>query len=263
MSVEALTILLPMHNQAVALAGALPRWLEFAKTFDRPVEFIAILDGCSDDSVAILSEHPTIRVLTHANRQGIGAAIRTGLCAATTPLVAYVLMDYPYQPEDLALLVKRLDEACDVFGVMKKPDGASGIRTGLATPAVWSGIGRLYRGFCKVILGNPMPGPPSWLSWRDHSRAWLSWWVMGMPLTDPNCGLKAFRRDIFNRFPIQSDGDFVHAEIFCKLTFLGSLLAEDPLMPSDAPLPPFDWSDYKQVLRKPLFGAPVVAPQLT
>ena len=37
---------------------------------------------------------------------------------------------------------------------------------------------------------------------------------------------KIFRRSIFARIPIQSDGPFIHAEILAKANFLGCLMTE-------------------------------------
>ncbi|HMC88896.1 MAG TPA: hypothetical protein VKI17_05080, partial [Gemmataceae bacterium] len=45
-------------------------------------------------------------------------------------------------------------------------------------------------------------------------------------LKDADCAFKLFRRSIFARIPIQSDGAFVHAEILAKANFLGCMMAE-------------------------------------
>jgi hypothetical protein len=76
---------------------------------------------------------------------------------------------------------------------------------------------------------------------------------MGVPLTDIHSGFKLFRRSLFDRFPLQSDGDFAHAEIFAKLTFLTVLVAEESLTPKPDPVPPAEWSDFWKVLNDSQF----------
>jgi hypothetical protein len=40
---------------------------------------------------------------------------------------------------------------------------------------------------------------------------------------------KLFRKDALDRIPIQSDGDFVFAELLAKANFMGMLIAEVPI----------------------------------
>jgi hypothetical protein len=61
--------------------------------------------------------------------------------------------------------------------------------------------------------------------------------VYGVPLADVNSCFKLFRTDFLKRFPIQSDGDFVHTELVAKATFLTSIMDEVPLTPRPDPIP--------------------------
>ena len=72
---------------------------------------------------------------------------------------------------------------------------------------------------------------------------------MGVPLTDVNSAFKLIRRPLLDRFPLQSDGDFVHAEIFAKLTFLSCLVAEVPLSPKPDVISPSNWNEFAMVLK--------------
>jgi hypothetical protein len=74
---------------------------------------------------------------------------------------------------------------------------------------------------------------------------------------------KLFRTDFLRRFPIQSDGDFVHTELVAKATFLTSIMDEVPLTPQpDAVPPPADisWGELLRVFRDPQFTFPSDAP---
>lgn len=88
---------------------------------------------------------------------------------------------------------------------------------------------------------------------------WLARAVFGVRLRDPSCPFKLFRRSIFARIPIQSDGDFVHAEIIAKANFLGCLLLDVPITgPERIPAPAWRTvlSDAQRVFHRPDFGPP-------
>jgi hypothetical protein len=50
--------------------------------------------------------------------------------------------------------------------------------------------------------------------------------IFGLRVKGIDCAFNLFRRSVFDRLPIQSDGAFVHAEILAKANFLGCLMAE-------------------------------------
>src|SRR5207247_2116077 len=51
----------------------------------------------------------------------------------------------------------------------------------------------------------------------------------GVRIVDVGSEFKLFRRAVFTRIPLQSDGPFVHVEILAKANFLGRLMAEVPI----------------------------------
>src|SRR5206468_4432726 len=82
---------------------------------------------------------------------------------------------------------------------------------------------------------------------------------------DVNSAFKLWRTGFLRRFPIQSDGDFVHTELVAKATFLTSIMDEVPLTPRSEPLPALGpiHSDRRTVFRNPQFAhapAPTAPP---
>jgi hypothetical protein len=87
-------------------------------------------------------------------------------------------------------------------------------------------------------------------------------WVFGVPLADVNSAFKLYRTAFLKRIAIQSDGDFVHAELVAKATFLTSIMDELPLTPAAAaerPVPSV-WKEMWRVFNDPDFGAPPPIP---
>lgn len=215
-------------------------------------------EGLEVDSLQ--ERFPRLVVVPSPEDTGYGDALLQALPHCTQHLLAHVTADYPYSPGDLPKLLARLDQSCDVYGEEKFPDAAVGCRTGRATPGFWRAVGQGYRLFCRVALGASVDPIPGWLGWNHHWRSWVAWLTMGVPLSDPHCGLKVFRRALFDRFPIQSHGDFAHVEIFAKLTFLTCLVAEEPLSPSPAAIPRVRWSGFWHVFQHPVFHNPLSEP---
>jgi hypothetical protein len=139
----------------------------------------------------------------------------------------------------------------------------NGCRCGIPKPAFWNYTGRFVRGFFRYFLGNPLDPYPGWLGFRNHANAWFAWAVFGDPFVDPSSGFKLFDRTLLDRFPIQSDGDFVHTEIVGKSTFLTTLMSEVPLTPKLDPVPAYRYGkDLWTVYKNPAFhhGVPAAPP---
>ena len=83
--------------------------------------------------------------------------------------------------------------------------------------------------------------------------------VFGVHLLDTDGAFKLFRREVFDRIPIQSDGPFVHVEILAKANFLTCWMDEIPIGASEPnAMPAFSWNgrkrDLRRVLSRPDFG---------
>lgn len=261
---ESVSVVLPVHNVAATLATVVGGWRGYLDKSRREFEILLVDDGSADATVAkaeeIAAKHGTIRVLKHDKPLGYGASLRTGLAAARHPLVFFTAADYPYTPSDLGKLLDRAGQTDAVLG--RKIDVVTGCRTGHATPAFWTWVGRLYRGFCRVGLGLPLEPSPTWLGFREHQRSWFAWLVFADPLHDPHAAFKLFRKNVFDKFSIQCDGDLVHIELIAKATFTECLIDEMPLTPSSAAIPHASWAGFGKLFFGPEF-LPPAAPEPT
>ncbi|CAN5617851.1 hypothetical protein BH11PLA2_BH11PLA2_19170 [soil metagenome] len=254
---DAITLIVPVRTLSAQPVRVVQDWSNWLKSTKREHTILVV-----DDGIGITDEfkNPFVKLLRHETPQGFGACLRTALPEATHPLVSYVTSDYPYSPASMAKMLERFEKPVDVYGTMKPVDAVSGCRGGSPVPPVWKAIGRVYRIGVRVALGYKPEPLPGWLGFRNHFRSWWLWLLMGVPLVDVTSGLKVFRRELFDRFPIQSDGDFAHAEIIAKLTFMNGLIAEEPLPASTAAIPVTEFSDFGTVFRNAIFAKPKVAP---
>ena len=265
---EAVSVVIPVRNAAGTIDGLISGWTHALNAIGRPWELLIVDDG-STDGTFVKAEAAAAKVWnTRAMKldapTGFGACLRLALPEVQHPLLATSAADYPYTPADVAKLLTRMDletefpDPASDTPVMRKPDIVGGCRTGVAVPALWKNVGRLYRGFCRLFLGLPLDPLPGWYGIGDHVRSWFVWIVYGVPLEDPTSAFKVYRTDFLRSFPIQSDGDFVQIELVAKSTFLTCILDEMPLSPKSAAIPPATWNraDRKKVFGNPQFRNP-------
>ena len=97
-----LSIVIPARNEAAALRSLLP---ELRQRF--PQAEILLVDDASEDETPALGREHGCRVISHPYRIGNGAAVKTGLRAATGIVTALMDGDGQHRPEDLERLLDR------------------------------------------------------------------------------------------------------------------------------------------------------------
>lgn len=172
----------PMVEEALA---ALPR---LADEF----EILIVDDGSRDRTPeladALAAAHPQVRVIHHRPNRGYGAAIRTGLLAASKPFICYTDGDRQFRVADLERLVDALDGADIVIGYRLKR--ADPLRRRL--------IAWVYNRLIGLLFGGGFK--------------------------DVDCALKLFRREVFERAPlaaVRSNGAFFSPELLVTLQRAG------------------------------------------
>jgi dolichol-phosphate mannosyltransferase len=166
-----ISVVVPVHDEAGA-AGPLAR--EIADAFaGRSYEMIFVDDASKDVTLAelraLMTELPTLRVLSHSTNAGQSRAVRTGVLAARGPIVVTLDGDGQNPPADAPKLADAL--------IAAPPNVA-------------------------LVGGRRAKRQDS------EAKRWASRWanrirkkLLKDDADDTGCGLKAFRRDVFLRLP--------------------------------------------------------------
>lgn len=182
-----LSIVIPVFNERNTIEEILNR-VESTELAD---EIIIVDDGSADGTRELLQDlsarHPKIHLILHERNQGKGAAVRTGIKAATQDLVLIQDADLEYDPRDYAALLKPIEE-----------------------------------GMADVVYGSRFLGAPrrSTMFWHMVANKLLTLFtniLYNSILSDMETGYKVFKREIIQAIPIRSQRFNFEPEITAKL----------------------------------------------
>jgi glycosyltransferase involved in cell wall biosynthesis len=193
-----LSVIMPCYNEAESLPDILNKVR--AVTIDK--EIIVIDDCSSDDTPNVLANEqrndPNLRVIRHERNRGKGAAVRTGIAAATGDVIIVQDADLEYDPNDFYVVLKPIFDGR--VGVVYG-SRFMGSHTGMY---FWNALGNKFLTFLTNFLFN----------------CWIS---------DMETCYKAFRADIIKNIPLESNDFRIEPEITAKILLRKERIFEVPV----------------------------------
>jgi glycosyltransferase involved in cell wall biosynthesis len=116
-----LSIVIPVYNEGKTIAVTLAKIKTVQLQNDIAKQIIVVNDCSTDDSVAAVESYKNINIqeeihiYSHPVNKGKGAALHTGIAAATGDYIVIQDADLEYNPEEYKILLQPLeDEVADV-----------------------------------------------------------------------------------------------------------------------------------------------------
>jgi dolichyl-phosphate beta-glucosyltransferase len=125
---ERLSVIVPAYNEAHRITSTVGQILAYGERL-ASFELIVVDDGSTDGTAAVVRERfgHRVRILSHDPRpgrhtgQGKGAAVRTGVLAATQPRLLFVDADLPIEMTTADRFSEYLDRADIVIASKRMP----------------------------------------------------------------------------------------------------------------------------------------------
>ena len=205
----AISLVVPAWNEQSRIGPTLERILADAPRLGID-EVIVVNDGSTDSTSALVRSHAAtldgklrVMLIDHAQNRGKGAALRSGLQAATSPLVAYLDADLSIGPAPLAEARRMIDSGADVVVGRRVSDGDMADRAG--QPPLRHVLSILFKKVQRAIVG--------------------------LAVRDTQCPFKLFRREaVLRAVPAcRSDGWAFDVEVLLLASREGYQIQELPV----------------------------------
>ncbi|HMZ07195.1 MAG TPA: glycosyltransferase family 2 protein, partial [Anaerolineales bacterium] len=181
-----LSVIIPVYNEVESIQTILQRVI----ATDLVYEIIVVDDGSKDgtrDILKSLDGKDGIRTILHERNQGKGAAVRTGMNAATGEILLIQDADLEYDPRDYPDLLKPIEE-------------------GLADVV-----------FGSRFLGRARRVTMFWHQLANQMLTLMTNILYDTILTDMETGYKVFRKEVINGMVIRANSFNFEPEFTAKI----------------------------------------------
>ncbi len=155
-----LSVILPCFNEAASAQRLESILFPALDRLGTTYEVVAVNDGSTDTTARTLEEiasrRPQLRLLSHAENRGLGAALRTGWNAASGEWIVCLDADMTFHPDLIAdLLAAQSESGADCVSGSPFLGGMPGIPWSRRLPSLL--LNAFYRGLLNMRLTSYTP----------------------------------------------------------------------------------------------------------
>ncbi len=196
-----LSVVMPCLNEADTVGICVEKAVRAMRQADINGEVVLADNGSTDDSKQIAQSAGARTIDVH--ERGYGAALMHGIEASRGGFVIMGDADDSYDFLEIPAFTEKLREGFDLVQGCRLPRGGGRVMPG-AMP------------FLHRWIGNPM-------------LSWLVRQMFRIPINDVYCGMRGFRRELYDRLDLRSPGMEFATEMIIKSGLHGASMSQVPI----------------------------------
>lgn len=189
-----LSIVLPIFNEEHIIDQSILDIIKKSKQIFSKIEILAIDDGSTDRTLAILKrlrrKEKRIKIINHKINKGYGACLRSGIIHAKFDWIFFTDSDMQFNVDEIAHFLPHTNKFDFIVGYRKQR--ADSLRRKI--------ISKIYNKIVKIIFG--------------------------LPLKDVDCAFKLMRKSALTSVKFHSNSFFMSVELMVKARHLGFRVKE-------------------------------------
>lgn len=196
-----LSVVIPCYTEEKNITRIPSEVVPVLASLGMEYEIVIVDDGSKDNSVFEAKKllGPTIRLVEHPVNKGLGAALRTGIGAATGDLLVFLDSDLTFHPSLIPNLLTAMRKHPDVDFVIGSP-----------------------------YLGSFGAGIPKWRLWVSNLANAVYGLLLGKRCSSINPIFRLYKTSQLKELPLEAMGFEINAEILFKLVFRKRRFIEIP-----------------------------------